>query len=220
MGCAGEGKMDEGTDLKALEKKAWSSYFQDGLWEIVIGTILLGSTLSSALESAGVEDMTRTAIYLPLMMALPPLIFTLGKKYITVPRLGVAKFGQRRELNLLKLTAAIAATLSVNLLMWGLSTVYPEATRGIYGMALVIFDILAIFCLLGYYMDYNGFYIIAVLMVCPEFIIHLLKNYTSFTYYFVVAYGIPAAILIAIGSVALVRFMRKYDVPMEAADAS
>lgn len=220
MGYAEEVSMDGGTDLRELEKKAWTSYFQDGLWEIIIGTILLVSTLSSALEYAGVAHPTRIAIYLPLMVALPVLILTAGKKYITLPRLGVAKFGRRRELNLIKLMAAIAATVSVNLLVWGLSPVYPEATKGGYGMALVIFDILAIFCLLGYYMNYNGFYIMAVLAASPELIIYLLKNYTSFEYYYVAAYGIPAAILIAIGSMALVRFMRKYDIPKETPDAS
>jgi hypothetical protein len=220
MGFAERGKMGENMDMKALEAKAWSSYFQDGLWELVLGAILSVSVLSCALEYAGVADTTRTAIYLPLMVVLPALIFTAGKKYITVPRLGVAKFGQRRQKSLIKLMAAIAATFSVNLLVWGISAYYPDVTMGNYGLALVVFDILATFCLLAYYMDYNGFYIVAVLMVSPEFIIYVLKNYTSFAYYFVVAYGIPAAILVVIGSVALVRFMRKYDVPTEAPDAN
>jgi len=212
--------MGEKMDLNALEKKAWTSYFQDGLWEIVLGTMLSVSVLSCALEYAGVADMTRIAIYMPLLVVLPALIFTAGKKYITAPRLGIAKFSQRRQKSLFKLMAAIAATFSVNLLVWGISVWYPEVTMGNYGLALVVFDILAPFCLLAYYMDYNGFYIVAVLMVSPEFIIYVLKNYTSFAYYFVVAYGIPAAILIAIGSVALIRFMRKYDIPKETPDAS
>ena len=220
MGFEERGKMGEKMDLKALEKKAWSSYFQDGLWEIVLGTMLSVSVLSCALEYAGVADMTRIAIYMPLMMVLPTLILTAGKKYITVPRLGVAKFGQRRQKSLLKLMAAIAATFSVNLLVWGISVSYPDVTMGNYGLSLVVFDILAIFSLLAYYMDYNGFYIVAVLMVSPEFIIYLLKNFTSFKYYFLVAYGIPAAILIAIGLAAIVRFMRRYDAPPEAPDAS
>ena len=219
MGCAGEWKMGEETDLKALEKKAWTSYFQDGLWEIVIGMILLGSALSCALESAGVADAMRTAIYFPLIMALPPLIFMLGKKYITVPRLGVAKFGPRRDLNMVKLMAAIAATMSVNLVMWGLSTIYPEATRGPYGLLLVTFDVLAIFCLIGYYMDYKGFYLIAVIVAMPYPVTYLLEHYTTIIPNDTLVYGIPAAILLAIGSVALVRFRRKYDVPTEAPDA-
>jgi len=220
MTWTGEGKMDEATDLKALEKKAWTSYFQDGLWEIVFGTILLASALSCALESAGVADATRTAIYFPLIVALPPLIITLGKWYITLPRMGFVKFGERRMRNQIKMMAAIAATLSVNLVMWGLSTIYPEATRGPYGLLLVTFDVLAIFCLIGYYMDYRGFYLMAVLMAIPYPVKYLLEHYTAIVPNDTLSYGIPAIILLAVGLSALFQFMRKYDVPKEVPDAS
>jgi len=220
MPLSGEGKMGEATDLKALEKKAWTSYFQDGLWEIVIGTILLVSALSCALESAGVADATRTAIYFPLMVALPPLIITLGKWYITLPRMGIAKFGDRRILNQIKMMVAIAATLSVNLVMWGLSTIYPEATRGPYGLLLVTFDVLAIFCLIGYYMDYKGFYLIAVIVAMPYPVTYLLEHYTAIVPNDTLSYAIPAIILLAIGLSALFQFMRRYEVPKEAPDAS
>ena len=211
--------MGEGMDLKALEKNAWTSYFQDGLWEIVIGTILLASTLSCALESAGVEDMTRTAIYFPLIIVLPPLILMLGKWYITLPRLGFVKFGQRRELNHIKMFIGIAATMGVNLLMWGLASVYPGALREPYGLLLVTFDVLAIFCLIGYYMDYNGFYLIAVLVAAPYPLKYLLERQGSSAWYDIAGYGIPAVILVAIGLAALVRFIRKYDIPEETPDA-
>lgn len=212
--------MPENIDLKALERKAWTSYFQDGLWEIVIGTILLVSTLSCALEAAGVADATRTAIYFPLMMVLPPLILTLGKRYITLPRMGYAKFGRRRELNMIKLMAAIAATMGVNLVMWGVSTIHPEATRGPYGLALVTFDVLAIFCLIGYYMDYKGFYLIALIVGLPYPVAYLLEHYTTLAPNDTLAYGIPAMLLLAIGLSALFQFVRRYGVPKEAPDAS
>lgn len=212
--------MPENLDLQALERKAWTSYFQDGLWEIVIGTILLVSALSCALESAGVADGTRTAIYFPLMMVLPPLILTLGKWYITLPRMGFVKFGERRMLNNMKLMIAIAATMGLNLVVWGVSTIHPEATRGPYGLALVTFDVLAIFCLIGYYMDYKGFYVIAIIVALPYPVTYLLEHYTPYVPNDTLTYAIPAAILVAIGASALFQFVRRYGVPTEAPDAS
>ena len=212
--------MGEGSDLKALEKGAWTSYFQDGLWEIVIGTILLIGVLSSALDLYGVEDTTRITIYVPLMVALPPLILVLGKRYITVPRLGVAKFGRHREVNGIKMMLAIAATVVITLVIWGLGAIFQGGLRGPAGMLLVTFIVLAIFCLIGYYLDYRGFYLIAALVALPIPLTWLLEQRVAFDYFDVAANGIPAAILLAIGLAALVRFMRRYDVPREAPDAS
>lgn len=205
-------------DLKALERKAWTSYFQDGLWEIIIGTILMVAVLSSTLSAAGVDDESRIAIYVPLMVVLPVATFTLGKRYITVPRLGMVRFGPKRLARGLYLLVGILVTMLLNLAVWAAGALNMADTTP-YGAYIIPLDVFAIFCLMAYYFDHKRFYLVAVIMAMAELAVHFLKTYTDITYYGVIAYGIPAAILIGIGLVSLAAFMRRYPIEEETGNA-
>jgi len=88
--------MSQNIDLKALERKAFRSVHQDGLWDIYIGGLLLVLSLMFTIPDSG-EGELRTLGLAMLGVAIMFAIFQLGKKYITTPRMGQVRFGAERQ---------------------------------------------------------------------------------------------------------------------------
>ena len=87
--------------------------------------------------------------------------------------------------------------------------------------ALVSLNILVALGLIAYYLDYPVIYAIAVLFALSEPLYYLLDNHTDVTYVGLIAYGIPAVIILVIGTAALRTFLKRYPMSAEEeADAS
>ena len=56
--------MTQNINLKALEKKAWRSVFQDGLWDIFLGLLLMAFGLSAWLDRLALSESMRVGIYI------------------------------------------------------------------------------------------------------------------------------------------------------------
>jgi hypothetical protein len=87
--------MNDQLDLKEIERKAFVSTYQDGLWDIYYGLILIAIALFAFRPAGGY-----TPVNLVLAIAgfcIAGLAFWLGKKFITVPRMGQVEFGPVRK---------------------------------------------------------------------------------------------------------------------------
>ena len=81
-----EVKMSQSDELKKLSRKAYLSYHQDGLIDILIGLGVLGF---------GLMMLTDSVVF--NMMAWMPIIFYVPlKNRITVPRFGYVQFTSER----------------------------------------------------------------------------------------------------------------------------
>ncbi|MEJ2757088.1 MAG: hypothetical protein P8046_01275 [Anaerolineales bacterium] len=87
--------MNTPINLKELEQKAFRSFFQDGIWDIFFGLIMLAMYISSLFNESGNSGLKTLSLILPEIFAVMFLIF--GKKYITAPRLGNVEFGKARK---------------------------------------------------------------------------------------------------------------------------
>ena len=81
-------------NLKQIEKKAYRSIYNDGLYDISWGLLLLGFGLSPLLKDVGFPK----PFDLFLMPLAALLILFLGKKYLTVPRLGIVRFRDNHQI--------------------------------------------------------------------------------------------------------------------------
>ena len=88
--------MSQNLDLKAIERKAFRSVHQDGLWDIYLGGLMLVLSLFFAIPESGEGELTYMVIAL-LGVAVVFAVFQLGKKYITTPRMGQVQFGPERQ---------------------------------------------------------------------------------------------------------------------------
>ncbi len=212
--------MTQNTTLGEIKRKVWTSYFNDGLLEIALGVIMLVAVLSSTMDAIGVSDEVRISVYMPLMVIVPALIVLLGKYFITRPRLGVVKFGPYWKKRNLIMFAGLICVQLVLLAMLILKWTY-DVGPGWLGSAIVTLNIFAAFCLIAYILGIRRLYVVGVLFASSEPVMFLLSNYSDTVYKGLIAFGIPAIIVIAMGSVALWQFMRKYELPArETPDAS
>ncbi|NVM44534.1 MAG: hypothetical protein HWN79_06435, partial [Candidatus Lokiarchaeota archaeon] len=89
--------MAEHIDIKAMEKKAWISTLQDGLWDIYFGLLIMGMGFSWLGGFFGLPETVDVLVTIFGWDTGVILVFFLGKKFITQPRMGFVKFGQIRK---------------------------------------------------------------------------------------------------------------------------
>ena len=199
-------------DLKELERRAFKATFQDGLWDIYLGLMLVPMTVWFVLViPSDLPDIVGFSAMMILLL-LPYLGFWLSKKYIVAPRLGFVKFGQSRQKKRKKagLVLSLSVMVSVILVIMTARATLPALGTlplwvvpvGIFGIKLII-----VFSLLAYYLDfpraylYGWFYALAI--------VDLVQRMGTEAAYVLLA-PLFALIMIVIGSILFIRFLRSH----------
>ena len=212
--------MSQGMDLKELERKAWRSFYQDGLWDIFLGLLLLAMAIGALLSDIGMSEAGSMLIYLGLVL-LALLVLWAGKRRITVPRMGRVKFGPKRKRRLNKVRVILAISVLVGVVFF----VAALAAKGnllewmsveFIFLAGWVVNCLVVFSLMAYFLDFSRLYLIGVLYALAVPLDVVQRELSSIDLTFV-AFGVPAAVILLMGAVVFVRFLRKY--PLSAGEA-
>jgi len=204
--------MNQKINLKEIERKAYTSYHQDGVIDITIAVVILLFSVMMLgdiylLGSIGsVSGILAVSLYAGL------------KKLLTVPRIGYVKFPQQRAQRMVAIAVALG-TLSA---LMGLVAVLQTMSQGTPEWLVFLIEnymltigtaVAALFLLAGYAFKTKRIYAYAlltlVLFVAGHFIYFPL-------YYYLTALGI---ILLACGLFLMIRFVSRYPKTTEAADA-
>jgi hypothetical protein len=209
--------MSQNLDLKAIERKAVRSTYQDGLWDLYIGGLLLLNFLFFNVREN--EEIPPLTLWLTLFgVGVTFALFWLGKKYVTTPRLGQVKFGPER----IKRKHTLAMILGFYLLVTiGLVIFTLLAQRNVSSLIanlgtdrelerLILAAIVALLVgssmiLIAYFNDFTRGYYIALMMGCGFFFTELLDT--------PVPVGIAAALIILPGLALFVNFLRQHPLP-------
>jgi hypothetical protein len=172
-------------NLKELERKAWQSTFEDGLWDLFFGAVLLWIAGSRLIPN----DLISMVLALGLLAA-----FIAAKRILTVPRLGMVKFGsgrkRKRAMTTILLTTSVVLTGILGYAAGGGVTAEWIRTNQI------IMDVMFAAWVIG--------------LVYALVFSHLLPIDTSVP-------ALVGGVLVAVpGLVQLIRFLRKYPLPAEA----
>jgi MFS family permease len=193
--------MAERFGLKEVERRAWTSYFEDGLWDIFLG----GMVLIGGIRSLS-DNVWYTLLILPLILVLP-----FGKRFITTPRLGHVKFGPspkaKREKAVVALIISVLAIFAL-LLLPNSGLALPPKTLISPMMAVWI---AVIFGVLAYYLDFWRLFMYGLLFAISEVLSGLFGGYIG-----AMAQTISGIGVLLIGFFVLARFLRKYPQPVEA----
>ena len=204
--------MTKEVNLKEMEKKAWKSCFQDGLWDILLGLILVGFGIAPLIEEiTGITYL----ISLIILLSLGYIIFYSGKKYITVPRIGNVKFGPKRKLKKIKVVIILAISV-----IFGLAAIVLTQTDlksynidvSIWGIIFAI-NALIVFSLMAYYLDFPRLYIYSIFFAISIFIIETSSSHVGSTYDTVIGFGMFGVVVLLVGLLHLTRFVRRYPLP-------
>jgi len=212
--------MSQNINLRELERKAWKSVFQDGLWDIYLGLLLLAMAVWALLSDVGFSESLGMAIYIGLEV-LAILVLLAGKKMITVPRMGRVKFGPRRKakLNWVRVVLFISILVGAGVFVAGLA-IGTNRTEGLntafFLAAAWMVNAIVVFSLGAYFLDFNRLYLIGVMYALPVPFDIMFRKFADIDLSFL-AFGVPAMVILIVGLVMLVRFLRDYPLLPEEA---
>jgi hypothetical protein len=207
--------MTKQNTLRGIEKKAYMSYHQDGLLDIVIG--LYAVAFGLGIVAGKILDFSFAAIMPGILIAIVLPIWIQAKRKITMPRIGFVKFGTRGSNKL------FAIFLGLMVLGLGVFFVFTLATfqngRPVwietvfqYGMIVIGLGSAVIASLFAYTMGLKRLHGYGLLTFALFASGHFLS--VPFEYLLLVI----GSVIIASGAALLVRFVRKYPLPKGAPD--
>jgi hypothetical protein len=208
----------EQLNIKALEKKAFRSFFRDGIYDVFLGTILLSFGLPLILSEFGWIHWKTMLVPLVISIILNVgalVFFVFGKKYITAPRLGIVRFGKTRKRKMMhvKLLLVISVLIGVVTLFLTLFKILPVGGNTGIPAAGVIFGIqvLIVFGLAAYFMDFTRLYLYAFLFAVSMPVTFWLKKNASLAYPTLYVFCLTAGPMLVIGWTLFIRFLRQYS---------
>ena len=208
--------MVKDVNLKEIERKAFRSTFQDGLWDLFLGLVLLILATCALLSDAGISESLTMAFYVA-MQAVVLVGFIAGKKLITVPRMGLVKFGPKRKRKLTKVKVVLLISVLMGAVLF-VVTLFSMHNRPewlnpalVLGAAWVV-NCIVVFSLGAYFLDLPRLYAYGLLFAIPVPTDILLHKLTDLDLTFI-AFGVSALVILVIGTVMFVRFLRDYPLP-------
>ena len=206
--------MSEQIDLKVLEKRAWRSAYQDGIWDIYFGLLFLGMAFAPLGETIDSPSELGIILILVPWYSIAVLILMLGKKFITIPRIGFVKFGAKRKKVKKTLLGLLIFNVILALLFFIVDIGGLFTFLNIEGLAqpLVIglFLITVPLSILAYFLEYHRLYGYATFFGFSFFSSELLYPLVGSPLDLMLSQGSVGIVAMIIGLIYLVQFLRKY----------
>ncbi len=204
-------------DLKSIEKKVYRSFFEDGFWDIFIGMLLLGFSLGWTRIIFDIMEPLYILIISIIWNTITFLIYYLGKKFITIPRIGIVKFGQKRKarqkkLKIFLLINVLFGCVVFILTFFGLLEILAiggSLTPLLIGLISYTFP----FTIIAYFLQFNRLYIYALMGGFSFFISDVIYSILGSPLDSIIGFGVPGGIIVAVGLIFLIKFLRKYPKP-------
>ncbi len=201
-------------NLTEIEKKAYRSTFQDGLWDIFLGSQLLILSISALLSNIGTTKKLHMGVLIVLQILIV-LAFTIGKKRITIPRMGFVKFGPKRKRKITKSRIILLISVLAGFVVFLIASAFIQSNPSDRSKLLLLAPVgwvansIVVFSLLAYYMDFTRLYLYGVLFALPVPFDAAIKQFTNLNLS-PVAFAVPGIAMLTVGTALLVRFLHDY----------
>ena len=204
--------MKKQNTLREIEKKAYMSYHQDGLLDIVIGLYALSFGLGIFADK--ILEFSFAAIMPAIMISIVLPIWIQAKRKITMPRIGFVKFGARGSNKLFALLLGLSVAGLGVFMLFGVFLASGQIGRPAwieilfqYGMIWIGLGAAVIGSLFAYTMGLkrlHGYGLLTLALFASGY-------FLSFPFeYLLLAIG---SVIIASGAALLVQFIRRYPLP-------
>jgi len=192
--------------LKEAERRAFTSTFQHGLWDIFLGCAVSMLAIAPFL-SPSLGDFWASAVFLPVYAVLYGVLLWVRAKVVR-PRLGTVRFAHARRkrlvgfnlvmlvLNLVAFVAGLVAWLSPVETGWSIPIRF----------SLIV---LIMLCTAAWFLDLPRLYVYGLLLALSPIAGEWLWRHAGVPHHgFPVTFGAAAAVIIATGVVLFVRVLR------------
>jgi len=187
--------MQENVDLKQITKRVYMSYFQDGLWDILLGVYLLGWGVSIWQDLVAVMGGMWVVIYFSVLGI---------KRAVVYPRSGYIKLNEARKQQMkMVLLGVVLFLLGFSVFgMFAFNT--RPAWLNDYLMFLLITMFAVVIAILGYWWRVTRWYIYAAIVFMAAAAQQWLNMPTELGFF------IPGGIIAMYGVGLFIQFLRKY----------
>jgi hypothetical protein len=202
-------RMNQRIDLKEIERKAYTSYHQDGVIDVTIAFSVFLFSIVMLLDMPWIGGITG-------ILAIS--VYAGFKKLLTVPRIGYVKFPQQRAMRI----TAVMVVLGFLAFAAGAIVFMETRSQGTPSWVAFLFDnymltigvaVAALFLLGGYAFRTKRIYAYALLTL----LLFTVGHFIYFPlYYYLAALG---TIIMATGIVLMIRFVQKYPKATQTAEA-
>jgi hypothetical protein len=196
--------MSQSADFRKLEQKAYHSYYQDGLIDLITGSVILLMAISEATDSS-----TWNLLALLLIFAYMPL-----KRRLTYPRLGYVKFNVKRRGVDMRLASAVA----IGVLVLSLIGILALLLSGRSSSSPLILAVRASPALLYALFGFIGFGLVGILLGLLRMSVYALLSLLIMIAAHWLNLPLWSALLLlggtilATGAVLLIRFLLRYPI--------
>ena len=196
-------------DLQKIEREIYLIYFQDGLWDMLLGCTLIAFGIG-LLTYEVLPEVLDTVLGIILWL-IAFVAFFLAKAYIIRPRMGIVKynFQRKKQLKSILIVTIACVVVSIVVLILTITDTLNFKSLGI-GIAFIFGIIpLMIFGLMALFFNYYRLFIHAGVY---SFAIVSNEILTQFGYKLIgnICFISGGAILLAIGIVYFAKFLKKY----------
>lgn len=194
--------------LKELERRAYRATFEDGVYDILFGLVFLILAGIPILETMGISRFPGYFLFL-----IPILVLWLGKRHITIPRLGFVEFGPKRKSKrrVLAWVFGVVLVLTLPLMIIMLRQGLP-GNQVWFIVALFAAPLLAVAI---FAVDCPRLYIYAALLAATVAESEFLTSYVGTPFNALISFGIPGTAIIIYGISLLITFIKKYPLPAQ-----
>ena len=204
--------MNDNLDIKNLEKKAWQSTFRDGFWDIYIGMLIMGMGLTWIGRLLGLPETLDVLIVIISWDIGAMIIMFLGKRFITMPRIGFVKFGKIRKKRNKKLSIFLGITVIATIITFILTLLgmFQISLPGFLVMLIIGLLFITIpFSTLAFFLQFKRLYFYSIIGGLGLFFAELLFPVVGSPINDFIIFGTIGGIITISGIIILLKFIQK-----------
>jgi len=194
-------------NLKKLEKNTAAVIFQTGIVEIGIGLVWIVSSLAMIFDDI--------SYYIDILFVVPIIFIILANRYIVAPRMGMVKLARKRMKRntwfIVAVTAFLVTMVSLRFIGDG------HTNDGLINGRWIVSGIIFIICVaIAYFLNFRRMYLYALFIVAAFNLNEEIRENPGIISDGAYVYLFFSLVLIIIGCVYLIRFLKKYPLPEKA----
>ena len=205
--------MSGNKSLKAVDRKIFKSYFEDGLLDIFLAAFVLMFAVAPLL-SGTLGDFWSSFIFLPFF-GLVYLVLRYIRRRVVSPRIGNVKWGTMRKKKL-QIGSLILLVINVIFLVLGIITSFLPIQSGFVMSIRFGVMILILFSAAGYMLDFYFLYIYGVVIALAMPVGEWLYQTAGFSHHgYPAAFGTVSVIMFARGLYKFITLVKENPLQME-----